>query len=98
VNGHVHLHGSLEELKKSPYFPKDAWNPRYVAYAKAHGCPPEKMLQKDKECYPGGCMCGFILWINAKWREWETLTGNIPPHATRDQDEFDAWLNERGES
>jgi hypothetical protein len=40
------------------------WNPRFVAYAKAHGQTPEGMLQNDKEKFPGGCMAGFMLWIN----------------------------------
>ena len=39
------------------------WNPYYVAYAKVHGTTPEARLEKDKEIFPGGCMCGFTLWI-----------------------------------
>lgn len=42
------------------------WNPRYVAYAKAHGQKPADMLKHDEEAWPGGKMCGFILWIREK--------------------------------
>jgi len=39
------------------------WNPRYVAYAECHGRAPADMLKYDRERWPGGCMCGFILWM-----------------------------------
>lgn len=39
------------------------WNPRFVAYAKAHGKTPSGMLKHDEEAWPGGIMCGFVLWI-----------------------------------
>lgn len=86
------------------------WNPRYLAYARAEGEPdPDAMLARDRERYPGGSMCGFMLWIQARWREWAaTLT--LPRAATRwgtdepdhrrallcgyTHDDFDRWLNE----
>ena len=49
-------------LKKT----EQPWNPRYLAYAKAHGCSPESMLVFDEFTYPGGCMTGFILWIGER--------------------------------
>ena len=52
------------------------WTPRYTAYAQAHGRSPDQMLEFDSERYPGGKMCGFILWIDAKWSEWATVTGH----------------------
>jgi hypothetical protein len=55
-----------------------AWNPRYVAYAKAHGRTPDEMLASDADRYPGGKMCGFTLWIRAKWSEWRKLFGPEP--------------------
>lgn len=46
-------------------------NPRYIAYAKTHGRTPKKQLEYDREQYPGGCMCGFILWISKNLREFK---------------------------
>jgi hypothetical protein len=48
--------------------PTTPHNPRYVLYAKAHGKSPEDMLKHDKEVWPGGCMCGFIIWIGKQER------------------------------
>ena len=45
-------------------------NPKYVAYAKAHGRTPEEMMQHDAEAYPGGCMTGFILWMSEMKKEF----------------------------
>ena len=36
---------------------------RYIAYAKAHSMRPDKMLEYDSNRFPGGLMCGYILWI-----------------------------------
>ena len=38
-------------------------NPNYVAYARAHNKTPDEMLAHDKIEWPGGCMVGFMLWI-----------------------------------
>lgn len=48
------------------------YNPRYIAYCAAHGeSDPEKMLARDKETYPGGCMLGFMEWMKAQWAAWQ---------------------------
>ncbi len=47
---------------------KTTFQPYFVAYANAHSNTPEKQLEKDRAEYPGGCMCGFILWISAMKR------------------------------
>ena len=54
------------------------WNPRYVCYAKAHGRTPEEQMAHDKVEHPGGCMCGFILWLGAKWDEWIATNDPMP--------------------
>lgn len=50
-------------------------NPRYLAYCRAHGKTPEEMRVQDAEDFPGGKMCGFILWINGKVSEFAKKHG-----------------------
>jgi hypothetical protein len=33
-----------------------SWNPRYAAYAKAHGKTPDAMMEHDRDAWPGGCI------------------------------------------
>lgn len=51
------------------------WNPRYEAYARAHGRAPEAMLEHDDERWPGGKMCGFMVWVSQRKQEWMKLHG-----------------------
>lgn len=39
-------------------------NPRFIAYAKAHGRSGTAQLVHDRKAWPGGVMCGFILWMS----------------------------------
>jgi hypothetical protein len=91
---------TLDEAKVMGY-----WNPRFVAYAKAHeNRTPEAMLELDSERYPGGKMCGFTLWIRDKWRQWRKLFGPPPVKVSKlqgywdwyptgdDHKHFDEWL------
>ena len=86
-------------------------NPRYLAYCAAHGWrTPEAMLEHDKKLYPGGCMCGFILWMNEQWSDFETdhvLQARRKGHdilitsfdrsvwRLMNADAFDMWLQEK---
>ncbi len=69
-------------------------NPRYVAYCLAHSRTPDEMLAVDRRAWPGGCMCGFMLWVQARWREWDIKCGNPRNHARTMEEhaEFDSWL------
>ena len=77
---------------------KKSWNPRFIAYAKAHGNTPEGQLEADRVQFPGGCMCGFLLWMNQQWGEFCKLHGvSNPDHAYLKLGAecgriFDAWL------
>ena len=74
------------------------WNPRYVAYATAHGREPEDMLTHDREAWPGGQMVGFMLWMSRAWTTWAEATGHPrmrDPGAClsrADHAAFDSWL------
>jgi len=71
------------------------WNPRYLQYARiTNGGTPEQTLDRDHERWPGGRMCGFILWVEARWAEWKRLVG-VPanePVFLAQRKEFDVWL------
>lgn len=71
-------------------------NPRYLAYARAHGRRHGEQLRADDEAWPGGCMAGFILWVQRRWQEWAQAEGHETAEAARalpDADErFDRWL------
>lgn len=71
------------------------WNPRFVRYARAHKTTPGAILALDQQIYPGGCMAGFINWIQTQWRTWEKETGHPEPHGPADHAQFDAWLARR---
>jgi hypothetical protein len=73
-------------------------NPRYVAYAKFHNRTPEKMLERDKKEFPGGCMCGFILWINEMLQEFYKASPSsfISRHVIGDQKAWTDFLVQKG--
>jgi hypothetical protein len=79
----------------------ERFNPRYAAYAKAHGRTPEEQLEIDRQ----GSMLGFSEWIMGKWDEWtrERLKESPKPDgwtaiewqrylASWHDGEFDKWL------
>ena len=75
-------------------------NPRYIAYAAAHGRAPESMMAHDDAAWPGGRMCGFTLWIADRWRDWKQAQPESRRNAARhgwilsddDHASFDAML------
>jgi hypothetical protein len=74
-------------------------NPRYVAYClQEHGSADfDAVLAADRKRFPGGCMCGFSLFIQAKWSAFSNETGRDRyVHTQADHDAFDAWLALQG--
>lgn len=79
------------------------WNPRYVAYARAHGLSPEGMKARDQIEWPGGVMCGFILWNSAQLRAaskaipaaFHKIGGRME---IADHDAYDRWLANHAEA
>ena len=67
-------------------------NPRYAAYAKAHGKSPREMMHFDKKRFPGGIMAGFIVWSNARWDEFAKEIKVPRDLASLYGNEFDKWL------
>jgi hypothetical protein len=73
-----------------------ARTPRYRAYAASHGRDTESMLAADRAAWPGGLMCGFMIWNSQHWREWERATGwRGTGKSQADHDAYDAWLARR---
>lgn len=70
------------------------WNPYYVAYALAHGRAPRAMLDADVLDWPGGKMCGFILWMSTRWAQWRKLHDIEPDAVLSDlgHADFAGWL------
>jgi len=69
------------------------YNPRYIAYAKSNGFEPKEMFRIDKNLYPGGSMCGFILWISKMRREFKkTSPQSFLDDTLIDQNKFTKWM------
>lgn len=70
------------------------WNPRYIAYCKVHAKSPTSMLEHDEIKWPGGRMCGFMLWLGGRWREFARQKKAIfsAPFVHQNGAEFDRWL------
>jgi hypothetical protein len=68
-------------------------NPRYLAYCKAHGNTPEEQKELDEREYPGGSMCGFMLWVSQKKQKFSHIypEGMIGHHIFN-QDMWDEFL------
>jgi hypothetical protein len=75
-------------------------NPRYLAYCKYHGRSVEQQRSHDANEYPGGKMCGFILWVDEHIRAFFNQHPECfyNQHLLRDQDTFTAWLNRQKQS
>jgi hypothetical protein len=69
-----------------------AYQPRFVAYARAHGRSPEAQLTHDQALWPGGRMLPFLQWIQ---QQREVFAAAHPEHmmerAIRKQEVFTRW-------
>lgn len=71
-------------------------NPRYAAYAAAHGRTPEDQLDADRLEWPGGIMCGFVLWNSARLQEARAaMPEAFCFDALIDHAAYDSWLADR---
>lgn len=75
------------------YTPDDC-HERYVAYCAAHGRTPDAQGARDRNRWPGGCMTGYIMWIQrhhlafaAAHPEWAARGG-----PTFNQEAFTTYL------
>lgn len=68
------------------------WNSRFVAYAASMGMGPDECLAHEKKTCPGGCMGEFIIWMRARWLEFDPSGYS---HSAQDHIEFDAWLDSK---
>ena len=74
------------------------WNPFFVSYSISQGRTPEDQLAYDKEEWSGGCMAGFMLWADEKFREWKAASKYAACSEPANyivrwyREEFDAWL------
>ena len=71
-----------------------AWNSRYYQYARAHGRKPDEQLAHDDEAWPGGKMCGYLLWNSRRLEEFRRFLGlkSGQPLWDADYKAYDAWL------
>lgn len=75
------------------------WNPRYLAYCRWHGKNPEGMDAHDRAAWPGGNMCGFMLWTRERIQEAYKAIPDAFIHGGGlvDHDRYDEWLTGRVE-
>lgn len=70
-------------------------NPRYAAYAIAHGRTPEAQLAHDKERLPSACMMEFVFWNRDHLTRFLRLTNHGWPMLSRDShnEAYNRWLH-----
>jgi hypothetical protein len=70
------------------------WNPRFVAYAYAHGREPQAQIDRDMVLPTG--MLRFTAWNKAQWSAWAAERGGMPAIlSTEHHADYDRWLAAR---
>lgn len=67
-------------------------NPYFLAYCRANGNTVDQQIQKDEIEYPGGRMCGFILWTNEKQKNFLKKYPNIPSSLVASHPEYSNFI------
>lgn len=74
---------------------EQAYQPRYVNYARMHGKSPDDMIDFDNQ--RGGIGAWFTPWIQGRWAEFDRLTKNVhrigAGHTESGHRVFDLWLD-----
>ena len=85
-----------KDLNYTPIFKGETmYQKRYLAYAKANGLTPENMLEFDRSKYPGGCMTGYICWVQEKIKAFKDLSPeSFHSGFLADNNRFDVFLKE----
>lgn len=76
------------------------WNPRYIAYAKAHGRTPEEMKAFDEHRFRNAGGMGFVLWMHDRQAEARLQAPHLFHRSggIADQDGYTDWLMKRAEA
>lgn len=73
----------------------EAFQPRYLNYARMHGKRPEDMIDFDRK--RGGIGAWFSPWIMGRWAEFDRLTDRQyrigSGHTEAGHRVFDRWLD-----
>jgi len=78
----------------------EAWNPRFVLFAREQGVDPQAWLDSRRDGDGIVSMLPFTLWISERWDEYRAHLKKLPAGErttfdTGDQQRFDAWLSKR---
>lgn len=74
--------------------PARQYDPKWIAYAKAHKRNPLGMMLHDKRKHPKDPMKGYTLWAFNKFEEW-CESKELPDEVELTDDvieEFEKWL------
>lgn len=69
-------------------------NSLYQVYCRENGNDETRQLELDEQRWPGGKMCGYMMWCGEKWSQWRTLKGFSRDRvlSEAERDEFFGWV------